>query len=731
MTATAMFGATDPCRSVFAGIDVCHQAGLTLPETARPAMFDDDMWDFTEVIGLPAQMRLVSRRFDFAAIADPRWRLVAKELIVAMLAPRHEAVASLPRAYRTPLHLITASGRLAELTRFLNWLTKQGVGHLRELDADRCEHYLAHRRYVRDKNDVVVGELSPATRRAAAQTVVDLVNHRELFTADRVAADMRPWAGAAPSAIAEMPCGRRQNKTPPVEDSVLQPMLAAAGYLVNTLGPPAIELSRRVREADQLWSVGAGRHAAVRRLPSTEFAQLLAEHERNGEPLPVLPDHHVRDRLAAGWSPDDPLTPIALGLLARQAGFTRFHHRWIPHLRSQLEATLSIVGAQKPFGRHAVPVDRADGEGTIAWTLPLDRMQAIAVVGIVRTAAIITIAAVSGMRSSELMELQVGCARPPEHFGPRQVRYRLASKVVKGQPLGGLADEWVVIEPVYRAAELIEHLHDTAQAGAPLLGRFAFDVRYTWFRNWVNGPAGQRLRLAPIPDTPVNLRMLRRTLAIELAYRPGGVLAAKLHLKHIAVATTEGYASRPGGAQAELLAEVNKHEAERNLDLLWAEFRNYRQGVMPAGPGARELTEFFAHIDGKLTPADAGAPKVQRSDREVLNLLTKRAATLHLAAANYCWFTDPSRALCLRLAGTPTADKPLAGMCDSARCPQATHHPCHRPVWAEFAENTEAFLGELGPTRKTEKTRLQVEYDRATRVLADIDAADTTTTTEE
>jgi hypothetical protein len=111
---------------------------------------------------------------------------------------------------------------------------------------------------------------------------------------------------------------------------------------------------------------------------------------------------------------------------------------------------------------------------------------------------------------------------------------------------------------------------------------------------------------------------------------------------------------------------------------------------------------------------------------EVLNLLTKRADTLHLAAANYCWFTDPSRALCLKLAGTPQADKPLAGMCDSARCPQATHHPCHRPVWAAHAARTEAFLGELGPTRKTEKARLQAELDRAVGVLADIDAADTT-----
>ncbi|MGH3604293.1 MAG: hypothetical protein ACRDQI_09735, partial [Pseudonocardiaceae bacterium] len=199
--------------------------------------------------------------------------------------------------------------------------------------------------------------------------------------------------------------------------------------------------------------------------------------------------------------------------------------------------------------------------------------------------------------------------------------------------------------------------------------------------------------------------------------------AAKLHLKHIAVATTEGYASRPGGAQAELLAEVNKHEAERNLDMVWTEFRNYPQGIMPTGPGARELTEFFAHVDAKLVPGDAEAAKVQRSDRDVLNLLSKRADTLHLGAANYCWFTDPSRALCLKLAGTPHADRPLAGMCDSARCPQATHHSCHRPVWADHAQQTNTFLGNLGPTRKTERARLQADHDRAQRVLDAIDNA--------
>jgi hypothetical protein len=321
------------------------------------------------------------------------------------------------------------------------------------------------------------------------------------------------------------------------------------------------------------------------------------------------------------------------------------------------------------------------------------------------------------------MELRVGCCHPPENYGSGLIRHRLASKIVKGQPLGGVADEWVVIQPAYQAAQLLERLHDNPEDGAPLLGRFAFDVRYTWFRNWVNGPASQRVGLAPVPDTPVSLRALRRTLALELAYRPGGLLATKLHLKHIATATTEGYASRPGGAQAELLAEVNKHESERNVDLVWTEFRNYQQGILPAGPGARELTEFFAHVDGDVVSADVATPKIQRSDRETLNLITKRAQTLHLGAANYCWFTDPSRALCLKLAGTPHADRPLAGMCDSARCPQATHHPCHRPIWAEHAEQTTTFLGSLGPSRKTERTRLQADHNRARRVLDAIDTA--------
>jgi hypothetical protein len=324
------------------------------------------------------------------------------------------------------------------------------------------------------------------------------------------------------------------------------------------------------------------------------------------------------------------------------------------------------------------------------------------------------------------MELRIGCRRPIEEPIAGLRRFRIASKVVKGQPLGGTDDEWIVVEPVFQAVGLAEQLHNAPHDEALIFGRFAFTVRYTWFKNWVNSPAGQRLGLAAIPDGPVNLRMLRRTLALELAYRPGGVLASKIHLKHIAVATTEGYASRPGGAQAELLAGVNKHETDRNLDLVLAEFRNYQQGILPAGPGARSLTAFFASIDTEIAATSETAPKIQHNDRDILNLLTKRAKVLHLGPANYCWFTDPSRALCLKIAGTPTADRPLLGMCDSARCPQATHHPIHRPVWVEHAERAKVFIGQLGKTRTTERSRLRSDYDRAQRVITEIDAAATT-----
>lgn len=383
----------DGPSAVFTGADICREAGLPLPDGSRRPLFEGDIWDFNEVIGLPVQLPICHRHLDFTGIRDLRWRLVAKELLLAMLAPRHPAVATLPRAHRTALHLRSCVGRLDELTRLFQWLGNRSITSLEMLDTHLCEAYLAHRRYVLDEHGTIVGEQSPGTRRAAAQAVVDLVNYRDLFTADRVAADLRPWGGATASAIAEMPSGRTENKTRPVEDGVLQPMLAAALYLVDMLGPRAVQLAHAIQDADQYSARrlrGLRKVGAKSKVPAHEISRVLGEYTDTCTPLPMLEDWYVTRRLGDGWDPHDPLLHVATGTLARQAGLSQFATPWLTTLRRPLEDALAQVGVDKPFGQGASHIPAADGRNSLPWTRSLHRLEAVALVGIVRTAAIVT-----------------------------------------------------------------------------------------------------------------------------------------------------------------------------------------------------------------------------------------------------------------------------------------------------------------------------------------------------
>jgi integrase len=706
--------------SVLAGADVCAAAGFRLRPRGRAAMFDDDVWRFGDVEGLSVQMsRPAGTRLDFTAISDPRWRLAAKEYLFARLAPGHPEVAVLPRAFRVPLTLPSCLKRLAETARWMNWLTAQRVPSLGDVTQDHCDRYLAERHLRRDTAGTVIGTLEASVARVAAAVIIELASYGELLSADRYRDGFTPWNGRSSSQVAGMR-PPAENKTSLVTQDVLQPLLAAALYMTSTIAPHLVTFPPQVRQRRQ---EDARLGEAAPDLGRIERA--LRRHADDGEALEAVRDVTARARLRQGWSPGDPLLSVSFTALAREAGAGRIRPAPLAAIRPLIEQAVATVGTAKPWGRQAAQVPRADGTGTTPWTLPLDERDIRDLVGYAHTACLLLTAALTGMRESELMELRHGC-RNSSHHGDGMTRYRLKSKLIKGQPLGGTSEEWVVIEAVHDGVGMAEHL--SRLAGVPedlVFGRFNLDLRYPWFREWVNGPAGQRLGLTPVPDGAVTLRMLRRTLAHELAYRPGGLLAAKIALKHVSVATTEGYAARPGGAQGKLLAEIAEDEAGRNLQIVLAEFRSYQDGIMPAGPGARELTAFFAAVDADLASHDTAAPRVVASDQHVLNLLSKRAEVLHLAAANYCWFTDPSRALCLKLAGTPAADKPLAGMCDSARCPQATHHPCHRPVWADAVAGTTAFIGTLGRTRTAERARLQAELDRAKRVLDSIDAATT------
>lgn len=727
--------------SPFAECDVCQTCGFEQSAGAPSVVFEQDVWDFTRVIGLPAYLQRSSLILNFASISNPRWRTVAKEFLLALMAPDHERVRTLAQANRTPRTLTTCALKFDALVRWLNWLTEQGVTALHEVTDQLCSAFVMERAQRRNKDGKVVGR-QESVAAAAAQTIADVVRYNELFTTDQFPAGLRPFNGQPGTLVAgKKRPANGENSTPVVPPEILQPLLAACLYMVQNLGPHVIEIVGQVaearRERDALARpvyVRGGKGASTEDGesgdaqcpmdgPARDVLLAAIEHRiSEGRPLDRLPSHQIARRRNNGTlAATDPLLPVNFSAVARDAGIGSFPLPWVSLLREDLERAVVTVGVEAPFGRDAVHVPRADGQGTVPWTAPIGELDVGPLVARMRSACLLLTAAVSGMRASELAELLVGCRRPPQESYRGLRRFRIGGKLIKGQGLGGTDDEWVVTEEVYEAIALAEHLHDSSSSHLFTVSGFA--SAYKHFRSWVNGPAGQRLGLAPIPDGPVNLRMLRRSLAVELAYRPGGLLAAKIQLKHVSVVTTEGYANRPGGSQSRFLAEVGKEEEKRNLAIVTEEWENARAGIKPSGPGARDLLEFFRSVDGKLDDALQTAPNVITNDQQVRGMLAKRAKTLHLGAANYCWFADPAKALCLKLAGTPTADRPLIGMCDSARCPQATHHPRHRPVWEKTVEQNKVFIGMLGRGQKTERKCLEAELTRAEKVLADIDAA--------
>jgi hypothetical protein len=467
-----------PARSVFTGTDVARAAGFTVTAGGRGPVFDEDVWDFSAVAHLPAWLPPSTRRWDFTVITNPGFRLAAKELLVALLAPRHEAVAVLPGAYRVPRAIATCRDRLTQLASWLNWLANQKITSLAHVTQQHCDAYLEHRRYQRDEGGKPVRELSCTARQAAVIAVLDLHCYTGLLAGGGYQPGFRPWNGKSAAAVTGA-VPRRQNTTPPVTDEVLRPMLAAALHFTEVTGPLVAGLAERVRAAARVALAQPDRPLS----PVAVIGRVLAEHRAAGDPLPLTAGHLVKQRLLGGWDPVDPLLHISFGQLARRAGLAQFHSAWLPGLRPALEDTLAQVGAAKPWGRDAARIPLAAGDGTVPWTLPMHGYEVTDLAEITRTAFMVVIAAITGMRKSELAELTTASPQPPRQIAPGLARYRLAGRVIKHQPHGGTPDEWTVIAEVHRAATLAASLPPPPGAGdpggadgpgGPLFGRFSF-----------------------------------------------------------------------------------------------------------------------------------------------------------------------------------------------------------------------------------------------------------------
>ncbi len=706
---------TEPGRlHPFAGVDVLGAAGLALLPGSRGPSFAQDVWDLSGLANAPATMAAHAKVLDFTRIANLRWRMVAREYLLARIAPHHPAVATLPGAFRSPLNPTSLWGKLARLTRWFSHLSQAGVAELGDVRQHHCDTYCE---LVSWTKTGARRRVTPVVVAVHVRTTQALALYADILS-DSYMAGFRPWGERGADEVAGY-VRTGANSVAPVPDALLHPLLANTLYLVGTIGPALAVEAEKAGEADRREA------ASVRGLPLAErprLAEAIEALRRSGVPAPRLAGPGATRRLANGWAPDDPLLHLAWHSVVVDTVGAMGHRRDLERLRPALERWVGECGTAELWCRGATLVGRLDTAEMVPWALPTDRNHLAVMVSAVISAVFFLTSALSGMRSSELQELVAGARRREERAGGLS-RYRLVSRRIKGEAFGGVEDAWVVLEDVYRSLGLAEALSGAA-AGELLFTKQSncASVRYRRLRSWVNGPMGQRLGLMHIPDGPVNPRALRRTLALSIAQRPHGLMAAKVHLKHVSVATTEGYAARPGGHQAAFLAEVATEEQAEHTKLTIAAYDEYRRGVLPSGKGARELLSCFEAVDHALSDHEAGAVTVV-DDRRVERLLRAKAKTLHVGIANYCWFSDPRKALCLKLAGTPEATEPLIGMCDSARCPQATHHAQHRKPWADHAEATVVVLVDNPRLSKLERERARGASERAAAVVAEIDAA--------
>lgn len=304
-------------------------------------------------------------------------------------------------------------------------------------------------------------------------------------------------------------------------------------------------------------------------------------------------------------------------------------------------------------------------------------------------------------------------------------RIRLHGTVYKHQRLGGVPASWVVIEAIENAVAVLERL---APADEDLL--FTPETMRTYrrrtpakqttvginhylarFCDWLAGailPAG----VQPIAaGTRVTTRQFRRTMARILAFRPHGVIAAKVQLKHLHIFMSEGYYGNANSSLAAFHADMEAELAAARVEAAKQRYLPYIDGGGVAGGARKALVRHFEEI---ATEVAGFQGTTLEADRHLEKLLADRLAKLHIGTVNDCWFIDPAKALCRNGDAEPTAPRPNACMGDG--CANAVVTRTHLPVYLA----SHAQVVTLRRNRNVsdyEKDRLAREQQRLARVI--------------
>ncbi|MDO0938944.1 hypothetical protein QQY66_47220 [Streptomyces sp. DG2A-72] len=410
---------------------MCDVASLRLAAGARRVVFDQDRWRM-DLADAHRQIAPYELDWDFTPILNPAWRVVAKEILLALLAPQHEAVVECPHAPRTTRSPRTCYRYLVYLTLWFNYLTSCGIHRLAEATQEMCARHLEEQSWSAPLRGLPRWRLDPESVTIVVRTVQVIALYAELLSTDAYRAGFVPWDGRPAAAVTGVKA-RGENAVQPVPDELLQPLLATCLYLVEVVGPHVADVVEDRRAHEEMRAKGpVARIADVPRLKA-----LCEEFRERAEPLPKISANQIARYTHLHG---DPLRPLAWRHLVSLAGFRKIADTAKPHLAPVLVEVAKDMGFAGPWARNAPSIPRYGDNEPVPWTAPLAADDLRTAVGNMLTACAVVTSALSGMRSSELLELEVGCRTTVRTVAGGR-RFRLSGKVVKNQRFGGVPDE--------------------------------------------------------------------------------------------------------------------------------------------------------------------------------------------------------------------------------------------------------------------------------------------------
>ncbi|MFJ2817021.1 hypothetical protein [Streptomyces sp. NPDC087294] len=691
-------------------------AHLTAGMNDRGPRFSDDVWELRAV--LPRTR--MGTRLDFTGFVAGEDRQTAKEYLYSRL--RHPSGRT-----GLPMKPTAAREELAMFARALRDLRALEAPRLRNVE----RHHLTAALALWKRESV-------HTAAAMVRLLQHVAAHGRFLTRDRLG--LVPWEGRSANAVAGL-SKPAENTTPRIPEDAMRALLNAALFYVETASHDIFaaqeELARLEEQRSRRGKAGDGevRH---------RLEDLIEQRRSVGRGLPALPRALAHTKPEARIIDGVVQAPnLRMLTLLLRAG--HIHHQ-LPRI---LEAGQELGWDEGGLG---TPISPWPATGR-PWRPEMSPATLASEIVSLRVACWIVIAYLSGMRDVEVRELGRDCAFT-EPGADGRLRYKVRGRVFKGRRLSGDEAEWVVLDIVHRAIDVLLRINDDpthlfGYTGGPNVGYVmlrAVPGRLAVFCAHLNELFGTAeepyiplVAVQPAmaadslhdtgvarqgPERPVdgeatgtrllpwafNTRQFRRTLAWHIAHQPFGVVAGTRQYKHAAYAIFEGYAGTSASGFAD---EVAADQTVAKLDYVEDLFHDWNEGGRSVGGAAQRVEAEFDRIRAET----GDLPGVVSSPTRLRAMLRHLTRTLHPGMLNDC-FHQAETAVCNKRAKSLGRPLPMLSMC--LQCPNSRRSAVHLPRLLHARDQARQDFPDLDALPHLQQIAITEHLSSLTRLIAEI-----------